>query len=737
MTFQEVDSLPSWQFLPDDIILYVFSFLPASSVLRCSSVCRSWLRVAKDELLWKELFYRHWQIDRKIPMAQGKLSWLQEYKRLFYHTPAMKSEVLKQHHDQVLHVCFAHNGTMFATSSKDGFIRVWDAGYPCLLKYKEDMKKLTWKYTQFSQFNKSDTLLLVSGVHFGSNSTSGEIAVFTVQGEFQLQCRVINKPYDVFGTWYNDGYLISGQLYWTGQMQSCSALFQNQNASSLRTIMVADCVEDPDASSCAGTPTEDKKCKKAICSCFRQQNSNSQTCQKTNATSMENVKSQNSIAAKAKVGGKEEQPQKKLQSMQVYEDGAFRTKFLELDDGDEQQERLNGTIKYNQDYRDAESGILPYAAAPSETMCSGSVDSMMDVCTSMTAGQSTDVSKTPEIKLKKSITAKHDYGNSKVQKVEKMENKNHSDKDFDSAYCDEDACHSGMYLDGAIYGSPIQSGFYSCQDNHCNVHALNPLSPEYRTDDDGNYGIVDNAPVFPDSNTATSNCSSKSNKYLDKLLIFTMGSLTYTPHQIGIKKIEALEKIHGSETKIRLLPTVEDNLQGLGQETYDSIDHIIDMHGHIIGLSLSPDQRYLYVNSRPWPKDYVIENALYPPPIAQEIDIHVIDLSKMKEVGTMHRAHKAYTPNDECFFIFLDVCEEYVASGAEDKHGYVWDRHYGVCLNKFPHQDVVNSVAFNPKDSEMLVTVSDDYTVSIWRSRNREKLVKKCVMDNKACPMQE
>lgn len=60
-------------------------------------------------------------------------------------------------------------------------------------------------------------------------------------------------------------------------------------------------------------------------------------------------------------------------------------------------------------------------------------------------------------------------------------------------------------------------------------------------------------------------------------------------------------------------------------------------------------------------------------------------------------------------------------SGAEDKHGYLWDRHYGVCLVKFPHIDVVNSVAFNPCDPEMLVTTSDDYTVKVWRSRSKVK----------------
>lgn len=53
------------------------------------------------------------------------------------------------------------------------------------------MKKFSWKYTQFSQFNQSDTLLLVSGVHFGSpHSTSGEIAVFSVTGSFSCHKEV-------------------------------------------------------------------------------------------------------------------------------------------------------------------------------------------------------------------------------------------------------------------------------------------------------------------------------------------------------------------------------------------------------------------------------------------------------------------------------------------------------------------------------------------------------------------
>ena len=60
----------------------------------------------------------------------------------------------------------------------------------------------------------------------------------------------------------------------------------------------------------------------------------------------------------------------------------------------------------------------------------------------------------------------------------------------------------------------------------------------------------------------------------------------------------------------------------------------------------------------------------------------------------------------------------------------MWDRHYGICLTKFAHRDVVNSVAFNPTDNEMLVTVSDDYSFKVWRSRNREKETQEVEVDS-------
>jgi len=108
-------------------------------------VSRSWYRVSHDELLWKALFKRDWNINPKIGIApgieelfeliirytcimlnviEGKLSWFDEYVRLWQHTPILETEVLKGHTHQVLHVSFSHNGKYFATCSKDGYILV-------------------------------------------------------------------------------------------------------------------------------------------------------------------------------------------------------------------------------------------------------------------------------------------------------------------------------------------------------------------------------------------------------------------------------------------------------------------------------------------------------------------------------------------------------------------------------------------------------------------------------------
>lgn len=64
----------------------------------------------------------------------------------------------------------------------------------------------------------------------------------------------------------------------------------------------------------------------------------------------------------------------------------------------------------------------------------------------------------------------------------------------------------------------------------------------------------------------------------------------------------------------------------------------------------------------------------------------------------------------------------FLPSGAEDKHGYIWDRHYNICLARLAHDDVVNSVAFSPADQELLLSASDDSTIKVWRSPRMVRL---------------
>ncbi|XP_065163496.1 F-box/WD repeat-containing protein 5 isoform X1 [Atheta coriaria] len=610
-----VENDPLWAYLPEPVLYQILSYFDYKELLIVGSVCKNWYNGSRDEFLWKRLFYLNFKVDPSLPNIQGNL-WYNEFKRLCYNIPLVETETLTNHINEVLHVSFSHNGKYFATCSKDGTVLLWNSNYPATIEHCHDMKDFSWKYTQLSQFNESDTLLLVSGVHFGTpHSTSGEIAVFSIQDDFKLQCRIVSKPYDIFGTWYSDQLLLSGDLHWLAHLISTSVLklnkasqevesenipiiknmykFYNRNASSVRNIMIVNCL-----------PNSENAGQLMDIDCAAEKKDN--RLERGNPLShrdIEHFPQAFNQAASSSLG------------WQDNSDG------LDYD----------SPITYNSDYRDAENSLNRFT----DDSDSGDSDFEYDKNNEMSA----------------------------------------------------DSVNEEM--------SESSQDFLSC--------------------DASEEPVVQN----------------------DKYLIFTTGFKTYTPHQIGFKRIkpfvfpklidpglplkERLQLREKRKEMQKIAPPPEPDWLDYDavSDKFDKIDHLIDLHGHIIGMGLSPDHRYLYVNSRPWPEGYTIAHPLDPPPIAQEIDIHVIDLVTLKRVGTMLRAHKAYTPNNECFFIFLDVCNEYVASGAEDKHGYLWDRHYGVCLAKFPHDDVVNSVAFNPKDPEMLVTTSDDYKIKVWRSREK------------------
>lgn len=97
-------------------------------------------------------------------------------------------------------------------------------------------------------------------------------------------------------------------------------------------------------------------------------------------------------------------------------------------------------------------------------------------------------------------------------------------------------------------------------------------------------------------------------------LLFTTGSLTYSPHQIG-KNPNCADFTKKGGEKYTVVSDVSSNVLKcvcagikrikpdqmttcgpvLGEERssefFDSLDHVIDIHGHIIGMGLSPDHR--------------------------------------------------------------------------------------------------------------------------------------------------
>ena len=90
--------------------------------------CKHWHQVALDEYLWAALFRSRWPSAAALP-GEGAC-WRGEYRRLHYRTVSVESEVLKDHRDQVLHVAFSHDGRLFSTCSKDGYVKVHTRDLP-------------------------------------------------------------------------------------------------------------------------------------------------------------------------------------------------------------------------------------------------------------------------------------------------------------------------------------------------------------------------------------------------------------------------------------------------------------------------------------------------------------------------------------------------------------------------------------------------------------------------------
>jgi len=192
-------------------------------------------------------------------------------------------------------------------------------------------------------------------------------------------------------------------------------------------------------------------------------------------------------------------------------------------------------------------------------------------------------------------------------------------------------------------------------------------------------------------------------------LIFLCSGSTSIPHQLGFK---------------RLYP---DDLSSI--PVISEPDRLIEMHGHIVGITQDREGRYLYVNVRRWPEG-AVPTEDDPPPIDSWIEMRVVDLKDLTVQEQVYRGHKGYTDSKGAFYIYLDVSNTFVGSGSEDGRALIWEKHYGCQLAANKHDECVNCVAFSPRDRHVMVSVSDDHKVKIWMSKSRAKSRKNYLKDS-------
>jgi len=101
-------------------------------------------------------------------------------------------------------------------------------------------------------------------------------------------------------------------------------------------------------------------------------------------------------------------------------------------------------------------------------------------------------------------------------------------------------------------------------------------------------GADDHADSYPCRNNLSGGDCNR-----DQLLIFTKGSWTFTPHQVAVKRMpcSAAELLCQQRARENDIET-QDFGPNDDDADDDGVDDTVELHGHIIGMNLSPDHRF-------------------------------------------------------------------------------------------------------------------------------------------------
>ncbi|KAK3096810.1 hypothetical protein FSP39_003529 [Pinctada imbricata] len=196
MDSDEEDSL--WQNLTDPLLLDIFSNLNARSLLNAAQTCKNWYRLANHNMLWKYVLCN--RLKKDVTLRNEDLTWQEEYKRVTYHVPIELMETCKGHNDEIYHITFSQSGRYFSTVGREGKVFLWRFCHP--IELIKSSRPVGAGYTRYSEFNQSETLLLVGGLR-GSFMHEGYICILTVP-DLRVLYAVKGEYTNFRGTWLND-----------------------------------------------------------------------------------------------------------------------------------------------------------------------------------------------------------------------------------------------------------------------------------------------------------------------------------------------------------------------------------------------------------------------------------------------------------------------------------------------------------------------------------------------------
>lgn len=623
-----------WGELTSEPLICIFKYLSYKDLASVMQVSVKWNNVANLGLLWKRRFKIDFEIRPEIEMVSSAASWKGEYRRVVDLVPSIEFERISEHTDEVLHVSFSNNGMMFCTCSKDATVKVFNADWPFNTIFNEDLgssSQFRWMYTQFSQFSRSDTQLLVSGRCAGSEQ-GGEIIIYHLYaGKFTLQARVRIMPYDVMGIWLNESHILSAKSHFLVSQRKCLCeVLLNNSSQEVENL------------------THSTVNRAFIFGCENYNNVN-YLCVADMTKTIANI--HRSVLLGCFEG--------KLHEMHI----------MALTD---KKEDLVSIDQEHQPMKDNSNSATTVSAV------------------------SIKVALNPKLNLPcDNKTILMDGSEEKIMEINGGM---------------EELCCSGISA-----GETKRRLIETDNDSECSNLFSGTASP-FATDDELDRDEGESTEVT----TGDESLFNVKPPASYKLLVCFTGHDFYTPHQVGIKRItqeECTEVARPAFDLSKLRRRSISEIFNRPDKRTDTWDHVIECDGQVVGMTLSPCNRYLYVNVRKFIHSELV--GTLSPKIASEVMMYMYDLVSMEEVHCF-TGHKAVS---DVFFLHVSSNSHYVASGSEDKRGYLWDRHYHTLLSTFRHEDVVNCVALNPRDPSMAVTVSDDKLIKIWRSRSFHRLL--------------